>query len=373
MTPETHDEVRAALAKAVEAMRQKNKAEAFSWASRAARLAPGLEEPWLIMAAVSHPQASLQYLNRAIQINPQSQKARQGIIWATKRLQTISAAGETIRLQTIPVRPQTSQSVENTRQILPKQQLVPSKPKTKWMPILLFWVGLFVVFCISSVTVSAFAGSWMLSRRVNSTLQPAQVSVKFYQPPTATAPLPPSPTPTQIPTPTPTSLPTLTPTLPPLPTPIIPTAVPVVPAIPVTPLPTQPAPVPQYDTPSQYVPGGGERWIDVNLSQQKLYAFEGNKVVNSFLMSSGVAAHPTVTGQYHIYVKYRFDDMRGPGYFLPNVPYVMYFFDGYGIHGTYWHHNFGHPMSHGCLNLSIPDSAWMYGWASEGTLVNIHY
>ena len=117
----------------------------------------------------------------------------------------------------------------------------------------------------------------------------------------------------------------------------------------------------------------GVRWIDVNLTQQMTYAYQGNKVVNSFLVSTGTWQYPTVTGQYHIYVKLRYTDMTGPGYYLPNVPFTMYFYQGYGLHGTYWHHNFGTPMSHGCVNLSIPDSEWLYNWASVGTLVNIHY
>ena len=99
----------------------------------------------------------------------------------------------------------------------------------------------------------------------------------------------------------------------------------------------------------------------------------GNAVVNSFLVSTGTWQYPTVTGQYHIYIKLRYTDMSGPGYYLPNVPFTMYFYKGYGLHGTYWHHNFGTPMSHGCVNLSIPDSEWLYNWASVGTLVNIHY
>ena len=104
-----------------------------------------------------------------------------------------------------------------------------------------------------------------------------------------------------------------------------------------------------------------------------VYAYEGNNVTNSFLVSTGTWLHPTVTGKYHIYVKLRYTDMTGPDYYLPNVPYTMYFFQGYGLHGTYWHHNFGTPMSHGCINLSIPDSEWLYNFSSVGTLVNIHY
>jgi lipoprotein-anchoring transpeptidase ErfK/SrfK len=65
--------------------------------------------------------------------------------------------------------------------------------------------------------------------------------------------------------------------------------------------------------------------------------------------------------------------MVGPGFYLPDVPYTMYFYEGYGIHGTYWHNNFGHPMSHGCVNMRTSEAEWMFNWASVGTLVNVHY
>ncbi len=131
------------------------------------------------------------------------------------------------------------------------------------------------------------------------------------------------------------------------------------------------------DTPQPeiyYQPGsGGERWIDVDISAQEVTAYEGNTPVRTFIVSTGVAAHPTVLGRYHIYVKLRYDLMVGPGYYLPNVPFVMYFYEGYSLHGTYWHHNFGTPMSHGCVNMYTPDAEWLYNWASVGTLVNIHW
>jgi lipoprotein-anchoring transpeptidase ErfK/SrfK len=111
----------------------------------------------------------------------------------------------------------------------------------------------------------------------------------------------------------------------------------------------------------------------VDLTNQAVYAYEGNTVVNSFIVSTGTWLHPTVTGQYKVYVKLRSGDMHGPDYFLPNVPYIMYFYKDYGLHGTYWHHNFGTPMSHGCVNLRTDDAAWLFNWASVGTVVNVHY
>jgi lipoprotein-anchoring transpeptidase ErfK/SrfK len=113
-------------------------------------------------------------------------------------------------------------------------------------------------------------------------------------------------------------------------------------------------------------------WIDVDLSEQMLRAYNGTDLEASFLVSTGIDLYPTETGQYHIFVKYRYSTMRGSDYFLPDVPYSMYYSGDFSIHGTYWHHNFGTPMSHGCVNMDTSDAEWLYYWSSIGTLVNIH-
>jgi lipoprotein-anchoring transpeptidase ErfK/SrfK len=134
------------------------------------------------------------------------------------------------------------------------------------------------------------------------------------------------------------------------------------------------APTSEYNPPKpQDVVGNGDRWIDVDLTNQMVYAYEGDVIVNSFLVSTGTWLTPTVTGEYKVYVKYRSAAMSGPGYYLPNVPYIMYFYKSYGLHGTYWHNNFGTPMSHGCVNLRTDEAAWLFDWASVGTVVNVHY
>jgi hypothetical protein len=114
------------------------------------------------------------------------------------------------------------------------------------------------------------------------------------------------------------------------------------------------------------------RWINVNLGQQLLTAYDGSTPIMQFLISSGTASTPTVTGQFRIWVKLSTTDMNGPGYSLEDVPFTMYFYQGYGLHGTYWHDNFGTPMSHGCVNLRTADASWLFDFVSEGTLVNIH-
>ncbi len=131
---------------------------------------------------------------------------------------------------------------------------------------------------------------------------------------------------------------------------------------------SQPAQPGQPTAPS--APGSG-RWIRVDLSQQTLTAYEGNVAVFSTLISSGQVRTPTPVGRFAIRAKYRAQTMVGPGYRFPNVPYVMYFYGNYAIHGTYWHNNFGHPISRGCINMRVADAAWLYKWASLGTPVVI--
>jgi lipoprotein-anchoring transpeptidase ErfK/SrfK len=171
------------------------------------------------------------------------------------------------------------------------------------------------------------------------------------------------PLPTWTPTPLPT--PTLAPTLTPSPTP---TPEPTTPPVAVDPGAVSPRPAGVGET---------ERWIDVNLSTQTLVAYEGDTPVFNTLVSSGLPQWPTVLGQYRTYMKYESQTMNGYllgyDYFLPDVPYVMYFFEDYAIHGTYWHSNFGTPMSHGCVNVSTPDAGWLFDWAPVGTLVNVRY
>jgi lipoprotein-anchoring transpeptidase ErfK/SrfK len=123
--------------------------------------------------------------------------------------------------------------------------------------------------------------------------------------------------------------------------------------------------------------GPDERWIDVNLTQQRLVAYEGDTPVFDTLVSSGTWNHPTVTGQFRVWLRFTSQTMDGRrlgyNYYLENVPYVMYFYQDYALHGTFWHNNFGTPMSHGCVNLPTPAAEWIFNWSSIGTVVNVHY
>lgn len=114
--------------------------------------------------------------------------------------------------------------------------------------------------------------------------------------------------------------------------------------------------------------GGEEKWIEVALNEQKLRAWEGNKLMMEFPISSGLWA-PTPEGTFNIWYKTRSQSMVGGSpalgtyYNLPNVPNNMFFYQGYAIHGAYWHNNFGHPMSHGCVNAPLASAAQIFDWA----------
>ena len=120
------------------------------------------------------------------------------------------------------------------------------------------------------------------------------------------------------------------------------------------------------------------KFIKVNLTEQKLYAYDRGHLVKSFLISSGKRGFETPVGTFSVFRKRELVRMTwfyGPNdpnnYDLPNVPYTMSFKGAYTLHGAYWHSNWGHPMSHGCINISVPLSRWLYYWTPLNTPVII--
>ncbi|MHB0877054.1 MAG: L,D-transpeptidase [Anaerolineae bacterium] len=136
----------------------------------------------------------------------------------------------------------------------------------------------------------------------------------------------------------------------------------------VIPAPLPPAP-PPAEPPQPTVTNGKQ--IVVVLSAQRVYAFENGQLINEFLVSTGLPYTPTVQGDFAIYLQIPSQWMSGPGYSLPNVQWVSYFQGDYSFHGTWWHNNFGHPMSHGCVNMRNEDAQWLYEWAPLGTAVRV--
>ena len=318
---------------------------------QAVRQNPQDHRAWLYLASITTtPEKSLAYIQRAEMLQPHDPMVHKALAWAEGRLQSPP----------------------------PPPPTTPSSPPS-W-PKIALWGSLIGIVIMLLAIAALF--TW---RTINSDVVLAQAQTITTPIPAITqdnivAIIPFTAVPTA--TPTPTSPPRLakninpnsqqaraTWTLTPTPT--------------NTPTPT-PTYRPTYISPGNRKPSGrplgvgeNERWIDVDLSQQLLAAYQGNQLVYETYISSGTYDHPTVTGQFRIWLTYQSQTMDGRllgyDYFLEDVPYVMYFYEDYALHGTYWHNNFGTPMSHGCVNLHTADAQWVFNWAGVGTLVNVHY
>lgn len=116
--------------------------------------------------------------------------------------------------------------------------------------------------------------------------------------------------------------------------------------------------------------GENDRWLAVDLYEQTLVAYEGDRMVFTTLISSGLPQWSTREGLFRIYDRFEAIRMSGATgqpdfYFIDDVPWVMYFDGDIGLHGTYWHDRFGYRQSHGCVNMSIMDAWWVFQWTSE--------
>lgn len=410
-----------------------DKARARQLASSALESEPENLNAMLIMAGVSDPQASLNYLNRVLAVDPNNQVAREGMKWASQRLRKATSAAW---------KPETIASVKPSTQVKPQPVLAVPRQKGAFatvMPWLLAAIAILgyglwstgildpdpnsvgrtnALAMFNSLIQGKAAPIEDQTQSPTKTTRPTQaIVVPPVSKPSETTTEAPTETATDVPSPTATSTSTRTntPTLiltstststltstrtntavPPTPTvadttptqEFDPTSgLPIIQITPLVYLTEEPDPAeyvePTIDEdPIEYVSEPalpvyteplGEKWIDVNLSEQMVYAYEGNTIVGAFLVSTGMADTPTVTGHYYVYVQIPYAHMKGPGYDLADVPYTMYFYKGYGIHGTYWHSNFGTPMSHGCVNMETGEAGWLYDWAFVGIPVSVHY
>jgi len=132
--------------------------------------------------------------------------------------------------------------------------------------------------------------------------------------------------------------------------------------------------------PNNTPPAGveGNRWIEINLYEQTISIYEDFHLVFATLVASGLEPLWTRPGLFQIYDKLESTPMRGSfeadgsdAYYLEDVPWTMYFDEARALHGAYWRANLGFPQSHGCVNMSIGDSHWIFDWAAEGDWVYV--
>ncbi|MDD5567474.1 MAG: L,D-transpeptidase family protein [Patescibacteria group bacterium] len=121
------------------------------------------------------------------------------------------------------------------------------------------------------------------------------------------------------------------------------------------------------------------KYIEVNIKEQRLYAYKNGMLDRTFLVSTGINKYPTPTGNFEVLAKIPTKDYEwsyGPNhpdnYDLKDVDFNLRFNNGYYLHYAYWHNNFGHKMSHGCININRENSEWLYNWAYVGVPVIVH-
>ena len=320
-------------------------------AEQARQISPDNNDAKLILAGLSDPETSTHLLRELLDTDPKNPYVYKAMRWASEQTRKETAAQWA---------PATLPEITAVETPVSGPKVIPQRKKRPaWAVIGLILLAGLVIFSLYSVGIipdRPAAGQQFLIKNDSEMLVKQSLTPTNTATPTNTPTNTPTPTATKTPTPTNTPTPTPTPTETPVPTVEI---------------------VPNVYEPEPFLPPGveplGDKWIDVNLSEQKLYAYEGNTLIDWFWVSTGLPDTPTVTGTYYVYIKLLYDDMVGPGYNLPDVPYVMYFYKGYGIHGTYWHNNFGYPMSHGCVNMETSAAGWLYNWAFVGIPVNVHY
>ncbi len=300
-----------------------------------------------------NPRASVAYANRALALDPDNARARRAKEWAQTRTDTS------------PPHESDSNGTAAHEFRLRWQRLA---PLVLLGSVVAFIAGMLLIFIWYAPEQLPLVGALGIAPVPTSTRMAALLPSPSEDPTPSPTPEP-TIAPTQsgsgTPTPAPASSSTAAPTSSPSPS--------STPTQTASPTVSSTKPSPTANDASLSVPvGADERWINIDLSQQQLTAYEGDTPVRTTLVSTGLPRTPTPVGQYRIYVKLIKTDMRGPDYHLRDVPYTMYFSGSYGIHGTYWHSNFGQPMSAGCVNLPTPEAEWLFDWASVGTLVNIH-
>jgi len=390
-----------AVQNAREALRVGDRKTTRHWAELAASLAPDTEEPWLLLAAVASPQASLGYLKRALQVNPNSARAHKGMKWAVQRLQSAPVD------QTQPTRTPKSRASS------------PPRKRSRFYPVLLIILVSTIVGAAAWTVTSPPALSGIIDGVVPvATSQPNSFSQADIAKPTYT------PTPTLTPSPTPTFTPTPLATDTPLPQPTW------------TSVPNQAAsnPVSEATTSggtyvvqrgntlnqiarrfgvsvqalasannisimatiyagqqlvipgSDYIPpapapaSGGKR-ILVDISEQHLYAYQGDTLVYSFVASTGMN-NATRAGSFSVLDK--IPNAYGATWDLWMPNWLGIYYAGSlenGIHAlpilsngaTLWAGYLGTPISYGCVVLGTYEAQLLYDWAEIGTPVDIQW
>ena len=121
------------------------------------------------------------------------------------------------------------------------------------------------------------------------------------------------------------------------------------------------------------------RWVEINLQQQTIAVYDGNRLVFATVTATGVPGQWTRPGLFQAYSKVADETMSGSFtldrsdyYYIEGVAWTVYFDAARALHAAYWHSGFGVPQSRGCVNLSTGDAQWIFNWIEEGDWIYVH-
>lgn len=345
-----------AVQQASAAFHRGDRRAARQWAQLAISLAPYNEEPWLILAAISTPQASMGYIRQALNLNPQSERALRAWRWAQGRL------AHQIDQQTEQPKAQIVAPVTVRSAAVPPASVQPKPEATGGWVWALVSTGVVALIFITALLLTLWPGNvsralaLLQSDTVPTLTSPATGHANGPAWSTAQISKPPR-TPTAPPA-TATSIPTATPT---------PTA-----------LPTDSPATPVSST--GQVPSNG-KYIYVSISEQHLYAYQDNKLVYSFVASTGMN-NATRTGTFQVLDK--IPNAYGSTWDLWMPNWMGIYYSGTlenGIHALpilsngvqLWGGYLGTPISYGCVVIGVEEAQMLYDWAEVGTTVEIRY
>jgi lipoprotein-anchoring transpeptidase ErfK/SrfK len=121
----------------------------------------------------------------------------------------------------------------------------------------------------------------------------------------------------------------------------------------------------------------GAAWVDVDLFEQTMAVYSGDRMIYATLIASGLPGWDTPVGLFQVWHRVALGKMSGSAgradyYFLEDVPWSLYFYQAVALHAAYWHDDFGYKHSHGCVNLAPLDARWLFEWAPEILHVWVH-
>jgi hypothetical protein len=320
-------EAQQALQKSSDALRRKDSFAARRWAQRAVRLAPGAEEPWLMLATVSRPRARRAYLQQALSINPGSTRARQ----------LLQRLPNSRQFQPVPPRAAGNRAKKASRAAAQWNLSIPA-------------AVVFALVCLSLLW-AAWPGAHSAARTLpgsGKTPLPGSATAEVAKPTSAPAPIP-----TSTPAPTPTALPD--------------------------------AVISAYiastegDSSAALPDTSGAKRILVSISQQHLWAYQGDTLIFSFVASTGMG-NSTRVGTFSVLDK--IPNAYGATWNIWMPSWLGIYYSGYlenGIHALpilsngqrLWAGYLGTPVSFGCVVLGVEESQLLYDWATVGTVVQI--